>query len=172
MKKYISLIVTGLLASTMCKAQAPDPDTTARHFLIMASIGNLQEVNAGKQAAQKAVRPDVKSFGQMMITDHSRAEQKLMQLAKSQNIQMPAAATDTPPPDLNLAKAKGDDFDRMYIHNMVSGHRSTVKMFQDYSISGKNPDVKAFAKQMLPTLKEHLTAVKALDEKYKELVAK
>jgi len=60
----------------------------------------------------------------------------------------------------------------MYIHAMVSGHLSTVMMFQDYAITGKDPQVKAFAQQMLPTLKAHLNAIKALDEKYKDLIAK
>ncbi len=172
MKKIITILfITGLAINMAC-AQAPDPDTTARHFIIMTSIGNLQEVASGKLAVQKAANPDVKSFGQMMVTDHSDAEQKLLQLAKSQNIQMPTAATDTPPPDLNLSKASGDGFDRMYIHSMVSGHRSTVMMFENYATTGKNPEVKAFAQQMLPTLKSHLTAIKALDEKYKSFVAK
>ena len=170
--KRIILLLTTVMAVHLAHAQAPDPDTTARHFIIMASIGNLQEINSGKLAAQKATRPEVKSFGQMMVTDHSGAEQKLIQLAKTHGYQIPAAATMTPPPDLNLSKASGDDFDRMYIHAMVSGHRNTVMMFQNYAIAGKDPKVKAFAQQMLPTLKQHLEAVKALDEKYKNLVAK
>jgi putative membrane protein len=172
MKKIILFILIAGLAVSNVKAQAPDPDTTARHFLIMASIGNLQEAGSGKLAARKAIRADVKSFGQMMVTDHSDAEQKLLQLAKFRGYQLPAAATDTPPPDLNLSKASGDDFDRMYIHAMVSGHRSTVMMFQDYAITGKDPAIRAFAQQMLPTLKAHLAAIKALDEKYKDLTAK
>lgn len=172
MKRIITLILgVGFSISTVY-AQAPDPDTTARHFLIMASIGNLQEVGSGKLAVQKATRPDVKSFGQKMVADHGSAEQKLLQLAKSRGYQLPAAATDTPPPDMNLSKASGDDFDRMYIHAMVSGHRSTLMMFQNYAISGKDPEVKAFAQNMLPTLKAHLAAVKELDEKYKNLTAK
>ena len=170
MKKLILFLLLGF--GTAARAQAPDPDTTARHFLIMASIGNLQEAGSGKLAAQKATRTDVKSFGEMMVTDHSDAEQKLLQLAKSGGYQLPSAATETPPPDLNLSKASGDDFDRMYIHAMVSGHRSTVIMFQDYAINGKDPEVKLFAQQMLPTLKAHLAAIKALDEKYKNLAAK
>ena len=172
MKKILILLVIAGLAITNAKAQAPNPDTTARHFLIMASIGNLQEVAAGKLAVQKATRADVKSFGQMMIMDHSDGEKKLLQLSKAQGIQLPAEATDTPPFDLKLSKASGDDFDRMYIHAMATGHRSTVMMFQNYALTGKNPQVKAFAAQMLPTLKEHLDAVKALDEKYKNLAAK
>ena len=170
MKKLILFLLLGF--GTAARAQAPDPDTTARHFLIMASIGNLQEAGSGKLAAQKATRTDVKSFGEMMVNDHSDAEQKLLQLAKSGGYQLPAAATETPPPDLNLSKASGDDFDRMFIHAMVSGHRSTVMMFQDYAINGKDPEVKLFAQQMLPTLKAHLAAIKALDEKYKNLAAK
>jgi putative membrane protein len=171
MKKIIMLL-TAILVVHIALAQAPDPDTTGRHFIIMASIGNLQEINSGKLAAQKATRPDVKAFGQMMIADHSRAEQTLLQLAKTQGYQIPVAATATPPPDLNLSKASGDDFDRMYIHAMVSGHRNTVMMFQNYAIAGKDPKVRDYAQQMLPTLKQHLEAIKALDEKYKNLVAK
>jgi putative membrane protein len=172
MKKIIALaFIAGMAISTL-KAQAPDPDTTARHFLIMASIGNLQEAGAGKLAVQKATTADIRSFGQMMINDHGDGERKLLQLASSRGIQLPPAATDTPPPDLNLSKASGDEFDRMYIHAMASGHRSTVNMFQTYAVNGKDPQVRAFAQQMLPTLKEHLAAIKALDEKYKYLAAK
>jgi putative membrane protein len=172
MKKIITLILSTGLAISMVYGQVPDPDTTARHFIIMASIGNWQEVGSGKLAAQKAIRADVKSFGQMMVTDHSDAEQKLLQLSKSRGYRLPQAATDTPPPDMNLSKASGDDFDRMYIHAMVSGHRNTVMMFQNYAITGKDPEVRAFAAQMLPTLKAHLAAIKAIDEKYKNLTAK
>jgi len=172
MKKTIILLTAAMLAIKAANAQAPDPDTTARHFLIMASIGNLQEVNAGKLAVQKATTADIKSFGQMMITDHSNGEKQLLKLAQARGIQLPAAATDIPPNDLNLAKASGDEFDRLYIHAMASGHRSTVMMFQNYAVTGKDPQVKAFAQQMLPTLKEHLAAIKALDEKYKYLAAK
>ena len=170
MRNLLIMMLLGFGAAA--KAQAPDPDTTARHFLIMASIGNLQEINAGKAASQKATQSDIKSFGQMMVSDHSDAEKQLLQLAKSRNIQLPEAATGAPPEDLNLKKATGEDFDRMYVHAMVSGHASTVMMFQNYAITGKNPMVKAWAQQMLPTLKGHLDAIKKLDEKYKNLASK
>jgi len=43
----------------LLKAQIPqpDPDTTAKHFLIVASIKNLQEVSAAEQAVHKAKKP-------------------------------------------------------------------------------------------------------------------
>ncbi len=66
------LFVAGL--AVKAQIPQPDPDTTAKHFLIVASIKNLQEVSAGQQAMQKAKRPEVRTFAQMMIEDHSRAK--------------------------------------------------------------------------------------------------
>jgi putative membrane protein len=172
MKKGIIVLLLVLIAF-IAKAQIPqpDPDTTAKHFLIVASIGNLQEVSAGEQATQKGKRADVRAFGQMMVKDHGDAEQKLLQLAKSRGYNLPAAATGGIQSDLNLKNA-GDDFDRLYVHAMVSGHGNTVQMFETYATNGKDPAVKAFAQQLLPTLKEHLTTIKALADKIKEQNAK
>jgi len=164
MKKAVIILLTGL-SGLAVKAQIPqpDPDTTAVHFIIVASIGNLQEVSAGQLAIQKAKRADVRSFGQMMVKDHGKAEQQLMQLAKTKSYHIPAAATGSIQPDLTLKNA-GDNFDRLYVHAMVSGHRSTVEMFETYATTGKDPDVRAFAQQTLPTLKEHLAAIKAIEK--------
>jgi putative membrane protein len=164
MKKIIlSLVVTSGCFLAKAQIPQPDPDTTAKHFLIVASIGNLQEVSAGQLAAQKAKRVDVRSFGQMMLKDHGGAEHQLMQLAKQQQISLPAAATGMVQPDLRLKNANAD-FDKLYVHAMVSGHRDKVKMFETYAVTGKNPVVKAFARQMLPALKMHLAQIVAIDK--------
>jgi len=163
---FLALLCFGGLAA---KAQIPqpDPDTTARHFLIVASIKNLQEVSAGQLAVEKATRADVRAFGQMMVKDHEQAEQQLLQLAKNQNINLPAAATGGIKADINLKKAAGN-FDELYVHAMVAGHGNTVQTFEAYAVNGRNAAVKAFAQQILPTLKAHLAATKAIDEKLKK----
>ena len=165
MKKTV-LIFLLVCSVIVVKAQIPqpDPDTTARHFLIVASIDNLQEVSAGKLASAKATNAEVKSFGQMMEKDHSKAEQQLLQLAKSKGINLPDAATGGVQSDLNLRKA-ASNFDRLYVHAMISGHSGAVQMFETYATNGKDQDVKAFAKKLLPTLKAHLTAIKTINEK-------
>jgi putative membrane protein len=164
MKNIIITFVLGLGCITVhAQIPQPDPDTTAKHFLIVASIKNLQEVSSGQLAAQKAGRPDVKSFAQMMVKDHGDAEQKLLQLAKSRGITLPAEATGGIQPDLNLKNA-GSNFDQLYVHGMVSGHQNTVEVFQNYAVNGKDPAVKAWAQQMLPTLKHHLDEIKTIDK--------
>ncbi|NCD68347.1 DUF4142 domain-containing protein [Mucilaginibacter agri] len=165
MKKLILILISSLGVDTVrAQIPQPDPDTTVKHFLIVASIKNLQEVSAGQLALQKARRPDVKAFGQMMVKDHGDAEQKLLALAKSRNVTLPPAATGGINPDLLLVNA-GGNFDEHYVHSMVAGHLNTVEVFQNYATTGKDPVVKAFATQMLPTLKKHLDDIKAIEEK-------
>jgi putative membrane protein len=171
MKKIMFFFVIAGLATNIAKAQAPDPDTTARHFIIMASIGNLLEISSGRLAAQKAIRPDIKSFGNMMVSDHTQTQQKLMQLSKNKGYQIPPEATGGVMADLKLKNAT-DAFDRLYVHAMVVDHRSTVQMFEKYALTGKDPDVKAFAQQTLPTLKQHLAEITAIDKQIIKEVAK
>ena len=167
--KKISIIILFLLGSFSLSAQIPqpDPDTTAKHFLIVASIGNLQEISAAYMAVQKGKSADVRSFGQMMIDDHGKAEQQLLALAKSRGISLPAAATGGIQPDLKLKNA-GGQFDQQYVHAMVVNHANTVQTFENYATTGKDPAVKAFAEQLLPTLKAHLAKIKAIDSQFKE----
>jgi putative membrane protein len=164
MKKIFLINIICLYAfAAQAQIPQPDPDTTAKHFLIVASIGNLHEISDGGQAVQKAGHAAVRSFGQMMIKDHGQAEQQLMALAKQQHIDLPPEATSGIQLDLNLKNAT-DNFDKLYVHAMVSGHGGTVQMFEAYTVNGKNPEVKAFAQQMLPTLKAHLAAITAIEK--------
>lgn len=168
MKKLIILFaLTGTVFFNKVQAQT-DQDTTALHFIVQASIGNLQEISAGKLASQKAVNPEVKAFGQRMVADHTKAQTALLQVAKSKGYQIPSQATSPPVPEPMLVKATGKDFDRLYVHMMAPGHRQTVNLYQTYAISGKDPDVKAFAAQTLPTIKEHLATITAIDAQMKD----
>lgn len=162
MKKTILLILLGFGAVAKAQIPQPDPDTTAKHFLIVASIKNLQEVSAGEQAIQKAKNADVRAFGQMMVKDHGEAEQQLLALAKSRGINLPPAATGGIKPDPLLAGAA--NFDSAFVHAMSAGHGNTVQMFGNYATTGKDPAVKAWAQQMLPTLNMHLEHIKDIEK--------
>ena len=128
MKKSILFIL--LAGAVRAGAQTPSPDTTARYFLIHASIGNLQEIASGKLAMQKGTTPEIRAFGKMMVDDHSKAEAQLLQVAKMQRIALPTAATEMPVADLNFEKAQGAKFDHLYVHAMAPGHREMLLMFK------------------------------------------
>ncbi|NCD68368.1 DUF4142 domain-containing protein [Mucilaginibacter agri] len=61
-------------------------------------------------------------------------------------------------------KNAGDNFDKLYVRNMVGGHKNTVEAFLNYAVNGKDPTVKAWAQHMLPTLKHHLDEIKSISK--------
>lgn len=169
MKKLIILFALASIATfNHARAQTPDQDTTALHFIIQASISNLQEISAGTLASQKALKPEIKAFGQHMVADHTKGQTALLQLAKSKGYQVPSQATSQAVPEPMLVKATGKDFDRLYVHMMAPGHRQAVLMYQTYAVNGKDPDVKTFAMQTLPIIKEHLATITAIDNQIKD----
>jgi putative membrane protein len=95
-----------------------------------------------------------------------------MQLIQSRGFRIPREATDSPAPDPMLQSTPAKDFDRMYVHMMLPDHRATVSLFENYALTGKDPDVSAFARQTLPTLKEHLTSIIAIDNGMKDAAAR
>jgi len=126
-------------------------------FVKEAAIGGLAEVQLGNLANEKASNSDVKQFGERMVTDHSKANDELKQVAQKQNVQLPT--------DLDakhkalvarLSKLSGDAFDKAYMKEMLSDHKHDVAAFKKESSSGKDADVKQFASSTLPTLEDHL----------------
>ncbi|QQL49435.1 DUF4142 domain-containing protein [Mucilaginibacter ginkgonis] len=165
MKNIITTIILGCFGyCAHAQIPQPDPDTTAKHFLTVASIGNLQEVSAAQIALKSSNNADVTSFAKMMVQDHSRSEQQLMQLASRKGYNLPPAATGNIQPDLQLMEA-GNKIDPLYVHKMVSAHNNTVQTFENYATVGKDPDVRKFAQDMLPALRHHLMEIKEIEMK-------
>ena len=54
-----------------------------------------------------------------------------------------------------LSKLNGQEFYRAYMHDMVVDHKKDIAEFLKEASSGRDPDVKTFASNTLPTLQEH-----------------
>jgi len=64
-----------------------------------------------------------------------------------------------------LSVASGADFDKLYMRHVVMDHEKDVKEFEKESSSGTDADVKQFASDTLPTLREHLRMAQATADK-------
>jgi putative membrane protein len=126
-------------------------------FVTKAAAGGIAEVELGKLAQEKGTSDQVKSFGQRMVTDHSKANDELKTLAQNKNITLPTEmdAHDKAAHD-RLAKLSGAAFDRAYMQAMLTDHRKVVNEFRHESTAGQDPDIKSFAAKTLPTIEEHV----------------
>jgi putative membrane protein len=155
-------------AKTTAAAGSMAVDENDSRFATTAAADGMAEVNAGKIAQQKAVNPRVKSFAAMMVADHSKANDALASLAKAKNITLPAAPdADAQKKADELSKKSGKGFDKAYVAAMVEGHKKAVKLFTDASQNCKDPDLKTFAVNTLPTLKMHLDSIQAIHDSMK-----
>jgi len=137
--------------------------TAEKDFLSNAARSGMVEVQLGNMAAQKASSEDVKQFGERMATDHSQLGQKLQQLATNLGFQLPG---DLKPEQQNLVsrleKLSGKAFDREYIKEMVKDHAKDVSEFERAANQATNADIKQFASNALPTLRDHLNMAREI----------
>jgi putative membrane protein len=137
-----------------------------KHFVRKAAEGGLAEVELGKLATQKASSDEVKKFGQRMVDDHTKANDQLKQVAQQKGIALPTQPDAKDQATLKrLEKLSGEQFDKAYMNDMVKDHTKDVAEFQKESKTAKDPDVKNFASQTLPTLQDHLKQAKSIAPK-------
>jgi putative membrane protein len=135
-----------------------------RNFIEEAAKGGMAEVQLGQLAATKGQSDQVKQFGQKMVDDHGKANEKLKQLAASKGVELPADIDRSARREHDkLSKLSGADFDREYMKHMVSDHKKDVKDFEREAKAAKDPDVKTFASDTLPTLQQHLQLAQQAD---------
>src|SRR5207245_9704677 len=79
----ISLVAAALVALTgPAAAQIQLVNDADRDFVSKAASGGTAEVELGRVAAQRAVRPSVRSFAERMVADHGRANGELAAVAR------------------------------------------------------------------------------------------
>ena len=156
-------------AANNSSATAPANIANATHsFWTEAAIGGMAEVELGKLAQSKATNNSVKEFGQMMVVDHSRANDELKEVAARKNVALPTSIDSKHQSEIERLKGlSGAEFDRAYVELMVDDHEEDVQKFEEQADKSTDADAKAFAEKTLPTLRRHLEAIKNVQAKLK-----
>jgi len=149
-------------SNSSAMASAPASEEDAKWATEVANAG-MTEIELSKLAQTKAVNPRLKSFADMMVTDHTAASDKLKQLASSKSITLPDKLSDDSQKKLDdLNKKSGKDFDKAYTNDMLDGHKAAVDKFQKGSTDLQDADLKNFASTTLSTIQMHQDSIKAI----------
>ena len=163
----ISIVAAALAALTgPAAAQVQVVSDQDREFANKAATGNLAEIELGRVAAQRAARPSVRSFGERMVTDHGRSNAELTSLARSKGIEVPTALEPSQQAVRDrLSALSGNDFDRAYMSEMARDHTEDIALFERAAEISTDLDLKAWAAQSLPMLREHLALARQVNSK-------
>jgi putative membrane protein len=115
----------------------------------------------GKLAQQNAQDGNVKKYGQTLTDDHSAANQKAMDAAKSMGVTPPDGPNRKQKADYDrMSKMKGAEFDHGFAMHMVSDHEKDIA---DYKKEAKQADAAGeYAKGQIDVLQKHLQMAKSL----------
>ena len=158
-----TLLRSSAFALAFTLAGAVHAAQDADDFVEDASAKGIAEVEAGKLAQEKGSASDVKAFADMMVKDHTAANEELKAIAASKKLEVSDDAMlmdKAKAMILELRSAKS--FDQAYANNQVKAHEATIELFENYVKDGTDAELKAFAEKTLSTLKEHLTKARAL----------
>ena len=167
MKFMRPLLASFLCLSAVVATEAASADTVAHSdasFMKAAAHAGNMEVEGSRLALSKSASPQVKTFAQQMIDDHTKAAQALAALAASKGVKLPDGPSLGQKAELKLLGTHdGAKFDAKYAEKVgVGAHEDAVKLFTKAASEAKDADVKAFASKTLPTLQHHLEMAQAL----------
>ncbi|WP_145141198.1 DUF4142 domain-containing protein [Pseudomonas duriflava] len=153
-------LLLGAMATTTYAA-----DLSPAEFVNQASALGMAEIETAKMAKEKGSSPDVNTFAQKMIDDHTASNKQLSEIAKQKKLEVSTEADLMDKAKAMILKVRqGESFDVAYANNQVESHEKTIELYRQEAESGQDSELKSFAKSTLPTLEHHLKMAKALLE--------
>ncbi|HOZ77278.1 MAG TPA: DUF4142 domain-containing protein [Ferruginibacter sp.] len=137
-------------------------------FAVKMADAGMFEVEMGKLALQNASSPKVKEYAQMMIDEHTKANNELMEAARTKNITLPAGLSDKCQKKFGeLSEKKGKDFDKEYMSAMIDDHEEVLDVLNKQAENGNDADLKAWAQSKVGGIKQHLETAKTTKDMIK-----
>jgi putative membrane protein len=158
MNRSMGIILFAAAASIAAPALAkPAPE-----FLGAAAKGDRSEVMLGRLAADRGASPGIRDFGKRLVADHGGHLTKVEALARHMHVMLPPGEK----PEARalyarLQHMRGPAFDRAFDMHMIADHREDIGDYEAQARTGDR-ETSAFARDTLPTLREHLRIAQSL----------
>ena len=162
MKVVVAFACLLAVSASTAVAQSKNASLADDTFVRAALTAGTQEIREGGQDADSS-NAAIAAFAMRMVKDHSEANTQLLALAHQLDITVP---NDELPPSGAQEQPKGiqsppvsatSHLDpKAYFRKQVAAHRKAIALFEGEISRGSKAQIKAFARQTLPTLQAHL----------------
>ncbi|HEX4196844.1 MAG TPA: DUF4142 domain-containing protein [Caulobacteraceae bacterium] len=148
-----------LVAVNAARAAQPGDDTA---FIKDAIKGDNSEIMLGGVAQRHGASPGMRAFGDMLVTDHTKARDQATIVARGMGVAPPSG----PMAEADVERAKlavlsGPAFDHEFAKYMVNDHQHDIADFQTEAAHGHG-EAAALARKSLQVLRKHLAAAERL----------
>jgi putative membrane protein len=129
-------------------------------FVLCTAMAGMDEVALGDLAKGKAQSEEVKNLADLIVREHTTANEELMQLASGKGIPVPKTTGEvTQTVAASMSELSGPDFDLQYVLQQHGAHLAAVQLFRHATQHAMDPDVKAFAAKYAPAIEAHTAAI-------------
>jgi putative membrane protein len=129
----------------------------AKEFLEDAAQADQMEIALADVAEERSQNTGVKALAQMLRSDHQQNFTQLQSLAQALGVSVDDSLSWYNQRIVNhMQKAGTAEFDKDYTKAMVKDHVTCIKNFDKAVADFKEPDVRRYAQNTLPTLRNHL----------------
>jgi putative membrane protein len=150
-------------AALACLAATPALAKDDKSFLTDVVMGNNAEIAIGKLAEAQGGSEAVRSYGKVLVDDHSKSQTEVAPMAKAAGVTMMDGMMPADEAEYNKLKAlKGKAFDAELASSMAKAHKMMIAEFTEQTKSG-SPETVKLAAATLPTLEKHLKLATALE---------
>jgi putative membrane protein len=129
-----------------------------------AAQSGVAEVQEGQLAVANTSNPAVSEFGRWMVTDHSAVNANLQAVAQQEGITVPTTPSVAQQGEImQLQSLSPSVFAATYSSGQLDDHVNTVMQLIKEAATGQDPAIKAFARNTIPALAEHLVGAGNLE---------
>jgi len=141
--------------STAIKHKINDYNT---QFAVDAANASWAKLTIGKLAVRKGASAEVKRIGNQLVENHTQENHALIALADTEKITIPRVMGREQQNSMDSLNLKnGRSFDRAFLDYMIATYRGEIKRYEEGLVQLSSANIRAFAAQTLPMLKEHLS---------------
>jgi putative membrane protein len=134
-------------------------------FIAQTNLGNHFQIDTGKLGETHARGAAVRDYAQLMDSSHVEVENNLMALLQTMNLEPPPASLLSGAYKglvESLAGQQGAAFDRAYVRSQLDYQHANDALYRWEIQNGSNPALKAYARETLPKIDDHMQRVEAL----------
>lgn len=137
-------------------AGAKELSRADRNFFEKAAKSGQKELVVSQTVLSQLSAPGAREFAEMMVREHTAANEELMALAQRKGVDMSDVHESRDQERLTRRWSdKNDDLNEDYLKEMVKDHEDAVELYEKAAKS-EDPEIAAFAQKTLPKLQHHL----------------
>ena len=142
---------------------------TDGNIVAKAMSGDSAEVAIGRYMAANTKNPAVKSYANLLVSDHGKGMKTVTRVESATSIAPQPPSNDTTAQETahvldHLRSLNGTDRDTAFVNHEIEDHQSDIAEARQMAATAQNPKVKSMLEGELPELQKHLDRAQSLSK--------